>query len=42
VRLAGHLACKGDKRNTYSVLFGGKAGRKETIRKTKTHMDEYY
>jgi hypothetical protein len=32
---AGHIERMGDKRNTYRI-FGGKAGRKETTRKTET------
>jgi hypothetical protein len=34
MRWAEHVACMGEKRKVYRI-FGGKAGRKETIRKTK-------
>jgi hypothetical protein len=34
MRLAGHVARMGKKRNTYRI--GGEARRKETIEKTKT------
>jgi hypothetical protein len=36
IRWAGYVARMGEKRNTYRLFIGGKAGGKETNRKTKT------